>query len=574
MATTKTFNNVRLQLKYDTVANWTLNDPVLLEGEIAITTVPAASGDVKQAPAVLMKVGDGTSKYSELKFVSGLAANVHTWALAEKKPEYAASEITGLSDFIGAEIQDTNTTYQLVKVDDYNYKLQYKELDGAWADVAENGTIVIPKYDDTQIKADLAALEAMIGETDVDTQIEDAIAALKLADTYEEKGAATAALTNAKAYTDTLANGAVAQNTAAIAAIKDGTTIDSFADVESVVNANAEAAEAAAAQALTDAKAYADGKDAAIAAAQKSGTDAQADVDALEEVVGAVEEGKTVVQMIEDAKTAATYDDTQVKADIAQNAAAIAEIEKDYLKAADKTALQEQITDNKAAIDILNGTGEGSVDAKIDAAFNDFSTKVSDDAVVNSYKELIDWAATHGSEAAELVADIKANADAIDVVEGDVAALDERVTQAEADIDGLEAKAHEHANKALLDTYTQTEANLADAVAKKHDHANADVLNGIDATKVADWNAAKTGVDELTAIVGEVEDGKTLVEMVTEAKDSAVEAATYDDTEVRGLIKTNADDIDALEERATALETNAVLDGDTLVLNCGTSVIA
>lgn len=574
MATTKTFNNVRLQLKYDTVANWTLNDPVLLEGEIAITTVPAASGDVKQAPAVLMKVGDGTSKYSELKFVSGLAANVHTWALAEKKPEYAASEITGLSDFIGAEIQDTNTTYQLVKVDDYNYKLQYKELDGAWADVAENGTIVIPKYDDTQIKADLAALEAMIGETDVDTQIEDAIAALKLADTYEEKGAATAALTNAKAYTDTLANGAVAQNTAAIAAIKDGTTIDSFADVESVVNANAEAAEAAAAQALTDAKAYADGKDAAIAAAQKSGTDAQADVDALEEVVGAVEEGKTVVQMIEDAKTAATYDDTQVKADIAQNAAAIAEIEKDYLKAADKTALQEQITDNKAAIDILNGTGEGSVDAKIDAAFNDFSTKVSDDAVVNSYKELIDWAATHGSEAAELAAGIKANADAIDVVEGDVAALDERVTQAEADIDGLEAKAHEHANKALLDTYTQTEANLADAVAKKHDHANADVLAGIDATKVADWNAAKTGVDELTAIVGEVEDGKTLVEMVTEAKDSAVEAATYDDTEVRGLIKTNADDIDALEERATALETNAVLDGDTLVLNCGTSVIA
>lgn len=56
----------------------------------------------------------------------------------------------------------------------------------------------------------------------------------------------------------------------------------------------------------------------------------------------------------------------------------------------------------QSAIDTLNGTGEGSVKKAIDDAFNDFSTKVTDDAVVNSYKELIDWAATHGGEAAEM----------------------------------------------------------------------------------------------------------------------------------------------------------------------------
>ena len=38
----------------------------------------------------------------------------------------------------------------------------------------------------------------------------------------------------------------------------------------------------------------------------------------------------------------------------------------------------------------MDGTGEGSVDAKITAKINEFATKVSDDGIVNSYKELID----------------------------------------------------------------------------------------------------------------------------------------------------------------------------------------
>lgn len=50
---------------------------------------------------------------------------------------------------------------------------------------------------------------------------------------------------------------------------------------------------------------------------------AQADVDALGEKIGTVEEGKTVVQMIEDAKTEATYDDTEVRGLIQDNADAI-----------------------------------------------------------------------------------------------------------------------------------------------------------------------------------------------------------------------------------------------------------
>lgn len=121
--------------------------------------------------------------------------------------------------------------------------------------------------------------------------------------------------------------------------------------------------------------------DASMEALTKRVGAAENNVNTLSEKVGTVPAGKTVVQMIEDAQTAATYDDTAVKADIKKNA---------------------------DAIGVLNGSDVGSVDKKITDAFNDFATKVSDDGVVNSYKELIDWAATHGAEAATMVGEITA----------------------------------------------------------------------------------------------------------------------------------------------------------------------
>ena len=52
--------NTRVQSKRDTSANWTQNNPVLLDGEVII--VDTNSGDVR------FKVGDGVSTYTQLPF--------------------------------------------------------------------------------------------------------------------------------------------------------------------------------------------------------------------------------------------------------------------------------------------------------------------------------------------------------------------------------------------------------------------------------------------------------------------------------------------------------------------------
>lgn len=80
----------------------------------------------------------------------------------------------------------------------------------------------------------------------------------------------------------------------------------------------------------------------------------------------------------------------------------------------------------------------------------------------------------------------------------------------EASIQEAIGKAHEHSNKALLDTYDQTNENLKDAVAKKHSHANADELAKIAAGDKEKWDAAATKV-------GTVAEGATKVEASTTA---------------------------------------------------------
>lgn len=76
--------NTRLKLKYDSYDKWTVGNPLLLKGEVAIATVELGSSEVKSFPSVIIKAGDGINTYNDLPVVSGLAADVYSWAKQAK----------------------------------------------------------------------------------------------------------------------------------------------------------------------------------------------------------------------------------------------------------------------------------------------------------------------------------------------------------------------------------------------------------------------------------------------------------------------------------------------------------
>lgn len=101
----------RIKLRYDTFTNWSTNNPLLLKGEIAVTSVPAApTKEVNSvaAPQILFKVGDGTSKYNDLKWASGLAADVYEWAKAAARPayKYGDADLTGFGTAAAKNVED------------------------------------------------------------------------------------------------------------------------------------------------------------------------------------------------------------------------------------------------------------------------------------------------------------------------------------------------------------------------------------------------------------------------------------------------------------------------------------
>lgn len=178
--------NTRILTRIDTLENWLKSTIVLKKGEMAIATVP--TGDTHGAslslPATVIKIGDDVHTFADLPYLQAIAADVPAWSKAAV-PAIPAENITGLSDYISGQIQDSDTQYTLVKGDDdYTYKLMSRAK-GAENYTTEVATLTIPNP-----TSDINALKALVGDVAVATQISNAIAALKLSDTYEAKGAA------------------------------------------------------------------------------------------------------------------------------------------------------------------------------------------------------------------------------------------------------------------------------------------------------------------------------------------------------------------------------------------------
>ncbi len=343
----------------------------------------------------------------------------------------------------------------------------------------------------------------------------------------------------------------------------------------------------AAATALDNAKAYADGKDAAIQAAHKAGTDAAAaaaaadakavaaqnDVDALETYVGTIPTTATATNIVAyvQEKTSGIATDTalsELTGRVAQAETDIDNIEKDYLKAADKTELEGKITAVQTAVDTEKSRAEGieaDLESRLAAVEGDYlkgadktelqgnidtvagalerlTNGVSADEI-DGVNDLINYVKEHGPEVIGMQEDIGENAEAIAGVAG-------RMTTAEGKITAVEGAVATKAEKTYVDEQVQA-------------------LQGVD-----------TGLDNrLKAVEAQLGDGEgSVADMVADAKQEAIDAAAADATtkanaaeanaiaHANGLNSTMNDRVVALEaidhDHANMAELNLIASGD------------
>lgn len=111
MATTKTMN-VQYKLRGDTLANLEAKNTVYGANEPIVVLVPADT-DAGTKAATLLKLGDGTTAFNDLPYITALAGDVPEWAKAATKPEYNANEIKNIDSYIAGKVQDTDTQYKL-----------------------------------------------------------------------------------------------------------------------------------------------------------------------------------------------------------------------------------------------------------------------------------------------------------------------------------------------------------------------------------------------------------------------------------------------------------------------------
>lgn len=291
----------------------------------------------------------------------------------------------------------------------------------------------------------------------------------------------------------------------------------------------------------------------AASAADGKAKDAQDAVDALAAKVGTVTEGKTVVQMIADAQTAATYDDTD---------------------------LDERVTAAEGKLTTLIGSVEGDGNKSVRAISAEEVAKIVADApeAYDTLKEISDWISSHSSDASAMNSSIVALEAIVDGIGGegekatvvayvtdaisalkigdyakaaDLTALAARVTTAEGKLTTLTADENTAGSvkKALKDAKAYTDEKdtamdtRVDALeTASHTHANATELAKIEAGDVAKWDAAQANAEATAAAA--LSSAKTALEgKITdeEARAKAAEAQAL--TDAKSYAKTYADSL-------------------------------
>ena len=446
--------NITLKTRLLNKYNQTLAaDHVLGKGEINFIEVDIPLGNGEKGKAVLMKVGDGQTAYSSLDFVAAKAADVYDWAKAATKPEYKASEIKNLESYIAGKVQDTNTKYEFKVSENGKLIVNAKELSGATSTVAELDFVTPTELN--------TILNGYVSETELADALDDYLTTAAF-DTF--KGTNTTAIADAK---------------------KAGT--DATAALES----------------------YKEVANKAIADEVKARKDAFTSVS---DVIGEVEENKTVVQMIAEAKTAATYDDTAL-------ANRVKAIEDDYLVEADKTELSNAITAEKTRAEGI----EAGLRTDVNAIKGDYLKAADKTALEGKITTAQDTANTAKAAIDAFLKEADATETAIDTL---------KEIQAELNSNETGAAAMAARIKVLEDENHATSAELEAAV----DGLETQIANKADASAVTAIDGRVATLEGITHVTAEqiaTAKSEAIAAAATDAKskaDAALEAAKSDAT--------------------------------------------
>lgn len=333
----------------ETVASFSIDLPETDISNLLEKFAGATAGDVVTVAADGKNIVDSGVKVTDLatnakvKEISDLVGTIPEGYKSTNIADFAKE----LADAVAANgYDDTALTTRVATVEGKVDTLQGADtVEGSVAKQIKDAKteletkITESAYDDTVLKAKVTANEEAIATLNGDKtqigsvakQVADAVAAIvsdapEAYDTLKE----ISDWISSHASDASAMNTQITTNKTDIANLKkligdlpegaDSTTIVAYI-AEAIGASKTELTTAIAtakSEAIAEAKTYSDGKDAAIAAAKKAGDDAQTDVDALETKVGMVTEGKTVVQMIAEAQSAATYDDTALVARVTE----------------------------------------------------------------------------------------------------------------------------------------------------------------------------------------------------------------------------------------------------------------
>lgn len=540
--------NTRILLKYDTLENWNKSTGILRAGEVAIATynikadIDSNTNAVNHkltnpgtVPQVLVKVGDGTSTFAQLPYITAKAGDVYAWA-KQAHPVY----ISGVNEETGAPIYgDLSTDFldvldRVVELEGFknansnigeqiNAAIEeaLKGLANGDAAVARQFVTAAIQGEDGKVVVSRAALTAddipelaQSKVTGLTGKLTELGAAIETEKTNREQDVADAE-TYAKGLVDALTEegGAVKANADAIAVLQG-----KVGDVANVANAIATAKQEAISAAATDAQ---DKADAAQEAAEKYADD----------LVSALTDGETGSLK-------------ELAEKVNKNTAAIGEMPPAGEDGVAPTlvgliAAAEKAADDAIKAEVTRATeAEGELENRLEIIETFFKDADADGVgteglydALDTLKEIQDFIKGEGAAADELV---------------------NRVTQAEEDINALEekvdvAKVSTAISGAIAPVNTAIQEEVARA--KAAEEVNATAAKAADDKAVVAQEAADKAQDEIDAlelVVGTPDEGKTIVEMIA--------AATYNDAEVRSLIAENTTAIEAEEDRATKAE--------------------